>query len=106
MFLLDKNMIVKTHLLAVKLFRLHRSLEKHTGGVVLKWIQQVLAQHGVRERDVARAVTDSGADVRCGVASAYPWEWCSGAPHTSSPRHHRRYWHAANQEYLEEPRLS
>jgi len=76
-FFLEKNMIVKTHLLAVKLFRPHRSIEKHTGGVVLKWIQQVLAQHGVRERDIAGAVTDSGADVRRGVASAYPWEWCT-----------------------------
>ncbi|CAM9762552.1 unnamed protein product, partial [Sphacelaria rigidula] len=69
-------MDVKMHLLALKLFRPHRSFDKHGGDVVFKWIIQVLAQHGIRQEDIAGAVTDAGSDVRSGVVSAWFREWC------------------------------
>ncbi|CAM9530188.1 unnamed protein product, partial [Sphacelaria rigidula] len=69
-------MDVKTHLLALKLSRSHRSLDKHGGDVVFQWIIHVLAQHGIRDEDIAGAVTDAGSDVRSGVVSAWSWEWC------------------------------
>lgn len=69
-------MDVKTHMLALKLFRPHQSFNKHSGDVVFKWMVQVLAQHGVGQDDIAGGVTDAGSDVRSGVESAWPWEWC------------------------------
>lgn len=76
---MDDKMILRTHLLAVKLFRPAPSLGKITGSVVMKWIRQVLAQHGIRDKDIAGAVTDAGADVKTGVGLAFPREWCG--PH-------------------------
>lgn len=78
-FFMAAGMILMTHLLAVKLFRPDPSLGKITGTVVMKWIRQVLAQHGLREKDIAGAVTDAGADVSTGVGRAFQREWCS--PH-------------------------
>ncbi|CAM9356498.1 unnamed protein product, partial [Sphacelaria rigidula] len=75
-FPLDQKVDVKTHLLALKLFRPHRCLDKHSGDVVFKWIIQVLAQHGIRHEDIPGAVTDAGSDIRSGVVSAWSWEWC------------------------------
>lgn len=69
-------MNLQTHLLAVKLFRPYPSLGKITGKVVMKWLRQVLAQHGLRLEDIAGAVTDAGCDVRNGVAAQFSWEWC------------------------------
>lgn len=75
-FYMDAKGIPRTHLLAVKLFRPDPSLGKITGGVVLKWLRQVLAQHGLHTKDIAGAVTDAGADVSTGVGSAFSREWC------------------------------
>ena len=69
-------MKVRTHLLAVKLFRPNPDLGRITGEVVMLWLRQVAGQHGVGDENIAAAVTDAGADVRHGVALAYDWEWC------------------------------
>ena len=73
------NGILRTYLLAVKLFRPDPSLGKITGEVVMKWARQVFADHGIAETDIAGAVTDAGADVSTGVGKAFPREWCG--PH-------------------------
>ncbi len=74
--MLTETFQVETHLLAVKPFRPHPSLGSITGEVVLKWVLQVAAQHGIGTDDVIGAVTDSGGDVGMGVATRWPWEWC------------------------------
>ena len=56
-------MILRTYLLVVKLFRPDPSLGKITGEMVMKWLRQVLAQHGAREKGIAGAVTDAGSDI-------------------------------------------
>ena len=76
---MDCNGILRTYLLAVKLFRPDPSLGKITGEVVMKWARQVFADHGIAETDIAGAVTDAGADVSTGVGKAFPREWCG--PH-------------------------
>ena len=78
-FYMDDKGILRTHLLAVKLFLPNPSLGKITGAVVLKWLLTVLAQHGVAQKDIAGAVTDAGADVSTGVGRAFDREWCN--PH-------------------------
>ena len=75
---MDCNGILRTYLLAVKLFRPDPSLGKITGEVVMKWARQVFADHGIAETDIAGAVTDAGADVSTGVGKAFPREWCVG----------------------------
>lgn len=76
-FYLDEKMKVKSHLLAVKLFRPSPLIAKKvTGKVVLKWLRQVLGQFGLTMDDLAGAVTDAGSDVKSGVGSACKWEWC------------------------------
>lgn len=74
--MLDDKMVVRTHLLAVKLFRPDPSFGGITGEVVLKWVRQVLVQHHIGDEDVIGAVTGSGADVRRGVGGVWPWEGC------------------------------
>lgn len=78
-FYIDSNGVLRTHLLAVKLFRPATSLGKVTGKVVLKWFLQVLGQHGIPIERVAGAVTDGGGDVRTGIAQATTRGWCG--PH-------------------------
>lgn len=75
-FYMDDKGVQQTHLLAVKLFRPDPSLGKITGEVVMKWARQVLADHGIAEKDIAGAVTDAGADVSTGLGKAFPREWC------------------------------
>ena len=72
---MDRNITLRTHLLAVKLFRPDPSLGKITGEVVMKWLRQVLAQHGARE-NIAGAVTDAGSDISTGVGRHFKPEWC------------------------------
>lgn len=59
---------------AVKLFRPDPSPGKITGVGVMKWIRQVLAQHGLGDKNIAGAVTDAGADVSTGVRREFPRE--------------------------------
>lgn len=73
---MDDKGILQTHLLAVKLFRPEPSLGKVTGKIVMKWTLQVLADHGIDEKDIAGAVTDAGADVASGLGQAFAREWC------------------------------
>lgn len=71
-FCLNADMQVKSHLLAVKLFRPPPSM----GEVVLKWFRQVLGQFGLTLNNLAGAVTDAGSDVKGGVGTVCGWEWC------------------------------
>lgn len=75
-FYMNEKGILRTHLLAVKLFRPDPQLGKVTGQVVMKWLRQVLAQHGLQDKDIAGAVTDAGADVSTGVGATFDREWC------------------------------
>ncbi|CAN0339225.1 unnamed protein product [Laminaria digitata] len=45
----------------------------------MKWVRQVLAQHGAREKNIAGAVTDAGSDISTGVGKHFKREWCT--PH-------------------------
>lgn len=73
---MDENMTLRSYLLAVKLFRPASSLGKITGEVVMKWVNQVLAQHGLKPGDFAGAVSDVGSDVSTGVGCVFFREWC------------------------------
>ncbi|CAM9198236.1 unnamed protein product [Hapterophycus canaliculatus] len=75
-FYMDEKMIMRTFLLAMKLFRPGVILGKVTGGVLMKWCRQVLAQHGLRPTDFAGAVSDAGSDVSAGVGKEFCREWC------------------------------
>ena len=76
-FCIDDKGILQTHLLAVKLFRPDPTLGgKVTGEIVVKWTRQMLADHGIDEKDIAGAVTDNGSDVASGIGLAFPREWC------------------------------
>lgn len=76
-FYLDKDFNLRTHLLAVKLYRPAPELEKSvTGDIVMKWVKQVLRQFHLGNEDIAGAVTDARKDVRSGVGSTFEWEWC------------------------------
>ncbi|CAB1096918.1 unnamed protein product [Ectocarpus sp. CCAP 1310/34] len=78
-FYIDSSGFLRTHLLAVKLFRPAPSLGKVTGKVVLKWFLQVLGQHGIPIERLAGAVTDGGGDVRTGIGQVATRAWCG--PH-------------------------
>ena len=75
-FYMDENMILRTYLLAVKLFAPASALGPVTGQVVMKWVVQVLAQTGLRPSNFAGAVSDAGSDVSTGVGRYFPREWC------------------------------
>ncbi|CAN0307318.1 unnamed protein product, partial [Ectocarpus sp. 13 AM-2016] len=62
--------------LAVKLFQPCSALGPTTGTVVVKWVVQVLAQHGLRPSDFAGVVSDAGSDVSSGVGRSFSREWC------------------------------
>lgn len=70
---------MKTHLLAVKVFRPGKDTsDQRSGEVIRTWAGQALHEFGLEWSDVLGAVTDSGSDVRFafnemdGVFS----EWC------------------------------
>lgn len=67
-------MILRTHLLVVKLFRPDPSLGKIAGQVVMKCLRQVLAQHGAREKNIAGALTDAETDISSGVGNYFKRE--------------------------------
>ncbi|CAB1117218.1 unnamed protein product [Ectocarpus sp. CCAP 1310/34] len=77
---MNENMVIKSFMLGVKLFRPKPGVGmddgKITGRVVLKWNAQVLGQHGLRNENFAGAVSDSGSDVSTGIAKAFRREWC------------------------------
>lgn len=73
---MDANMVLRSSLLAVKLFRPSPTLGKVGGEVVMKWVRQVLAQHGLDPGKFAGAVSDAGSDVKTGVGKVFPREWC------------------------------
>lgn len=73
---MDENMNLRSYLLAVKLFRPASAFGTVGGVVLMKWVVQVLAQHGLRPSHFAGAVSDAGSDVSTGVGKAFPREWC------------------------------
>lgn len=75
-FYMDETMVLRSYLLALKLFRPSSAHGSHSGEVVMKWVRQVLAQHGLRPEDFAGAVSDAGADVKTGVGRYFSREWC------------------------------
>lgn len=80
MFYLDAKFKQQTHLLAIRPVRPDPAEDrKCTAKVVKKWSLQVLHQFGLKESDIAGAVTDSGTDVKAGLGEAFNWEWC--VPH-------------------------
>ncbi|CAN0044929.1 unnamed protein product, partial [Ectocarpus sp. 12 AP-2014] len=75
-FYMTENMILRSYLLTVKLFQPCSALGPTTGTVVMKWVVQVLAQHGLRPSDFAGVVSDAGSDVSSGVGRSFSREWC------------------------------
>lgn len=76
-FHLDEDFTLRTHLLAVKLFRPASELVgKVTSKLATKWVKQVLRQFRPTEEDIAGAVTDAGTNVVSGVGWAFNWKWC------------------------------
>lgn len=75
-FYMAEIMVLRSYLLAVKLFRPSSAHGKVGGEVVMKWVKQVLAQHGLRPGDFVGAVSDAGSDVKTGLGQALPREWC------------------------------
>lgn len=75
-FYMAENMMLRSYLLAVKLFQPCSALGPTTGTVVMKWVVQVLAQHGLRPSDFAGVVSDAGSDVSSGVGKSFRREWC------------------------------
>ncbi|CAB1111867.1 unnamed protein product [Ectocarpus sp. CCAP 1310/34] len=75
-FYMTEIMILRSYLLAVKLFQPCSALGPTTGTVVMEWVVQVLAQHGLRPSDFAGAVSDAGSDVSSGVVKSFSREWC------------------------------